>query len=219
MKLEVGKFYKAANGTKVGPMYKRGCGQWSGSGLKAASAFTSGFSEFNQIYNDDGSVYNMRDGEEQHLLISEWSDEVTFKVGDKVRRIKGSSLDRPAGMHVGGYEGVIAAFGNDECGETIIFEDGTEGFSDQYQLVKSAPVATTSPVTTETITRNSVVPGVYGRLEVKAVNQEQGFVTVCLNNQSLKGGDGQYLNADELDALADNARLIANAMRNPEVVG
>lgn len=213
LKLEVGKFYKAANGTKVGPMEV-----WEHFTENATGLPLYHTGEGNDHYwCEDGKNGEPSTGRKPEFnLISEWSDEVTFKVGDKVRRIKGSSLNRLGNKHVGGYEGVIAAFGNEGYGETIIFEDGSEGFSNRYQLVKSAPTVN-GPITTQTITRNSVVPGVYGRLGIVTVGPEIELKFANRNGEYVHGSISSFT-LDELTELHTNIGLIINAMRNPEVV-
>ncbi|MGR9056043.1 hypothetical protein ACU8NH_09055 [Rhizobium leguminosarum] len=95
--IEAGKFYKTRDGRKVGPMDLHWDGIFDGDG--ATITLPDGSKSNNpQRYNDDGSVYEMRSGEENDALIAEWVDEpvvatiandnaapAKFKVGDRVR--------------------------------------------------------------------------------------------------------------------------------------
>lgn len=206
MRLEVGKFYKAANGTKVGPMRKRkDDGKWLGDGLDTinAAGVKTGHP---QVYNDDGSVLFMKSSERDHVLLEEWSDEVTFKVGDKVRVVTEHSGQLTFGKiyEVHSLNGPYTR---------VICDDGVrDGFvAGTFELVRA------SPVTTQTITRNSVVPGVYGRLSVRTAGVDA--MLQLAGRDGVAEGPTHVLTIDELTELHTNIGLIINAMRNPEVVG
>tara|TARA_R110000737_G_scaffold211001_1_gene228571 strand:+ start:609 stop:1082 length:474 start_codon:yes stop_codon:yes gene_type:complete len=76
MKIEEGKFYKTADGRRVGPMYHL-AGSHTGnefSGLGATNHESVRGSL--QVYNKDGSVYKATYTEYTDVLVSEWTEEV-----------------------------------------------------------------------------------------------------------------------------------------------
>lgn len=208
LKLEVGKFYKADNGTKVGPMEV-----WDGHKEDATgSPVYVSDSHTSHYWCEDGKNGEPRTKPNPKLnLISDWSDEVTFKVGDKVRRVSNGAAWAPIG-----YETVLT--GKDG---NLTYTDKNGGVSvnfyhDMWELVHTAAI--TSPITTETITRNRVVPGVYGRLELKGTEGNELMMRLA-SRGGVEGSSAVHvLNLDELEELHTNIGLIINAMRNPEVV-
>lgn len=119
---------------------------------------------------------------------------MTFKVGDKVRRVTGRSLNDAHGV---GFVGQILSIKGD-FSPILEFTDGSAGFADQYELVSEGPVRT------ETVTKRRIVPGVYGRLRV--------FEGVEGIAYELTGDC--YLTATELDDLAMVASQLAEALRD-----
>lgn len=71
------------------------------------------------------------------------------------------------------------------------------------------------PVRTETVTKRRIVPGVYGPVRVEVQASSEFPVRLAFVGK-LSGNDikGRGLTADELDALADTARQLAEALRD-----
>lgn len=80
MKIEEGKYYRSAEGVKVGPMFI-GCHEdgeavFDGKGHFIVTTYGDK-TNYSQRYRQNGSVYMARPGEESHRLVSEWQDDTT----------------------------------------------------------------------------------------------------------------------------------------------
>ncbi|UYE95831.1 hypothetical protein KNLIENLN_00018 [Sinorhizobium phage NV1.1.1] len=62
------------------------------------------------------------------------------KVGDRVRRVKGSSMSTEHGSHEAGFVGIIADI-DDDYGKVFVFENGHRGYANQYEPLPVAAEA------------------------------------------------------------------------------
>ena len=155
MKLEVGKYYKSRDGQKVGPMHS-----------------ISNHDE--TIYADvNGAVrgFYVNSGErifEGYVggIIAEWIDEsdigtlrdLNVQVGDVVKWLVGSTpVEYTIGLILG-----------DRYYECDDYEDELSN-SAAWRIISRA--SQPSPVITETVTTQRIVPGVYGRVSIAGSSQ------------------------------------------------
>lgn len=146
MKLEVGKFYKARDGRKVGP-------------LRASDEMHDRPFEFDGIlYRHDGTYHFYRDKRGSDL-ISEWPTEtgtlaeLNVKPGDVVEN-----------QH--GYQYTISI---NEDGKYCDVDDMAEldPEPDYWRIISRADQAEASPVRTVTRTSVEIVPGEYGLVVIE----------------------------------------------------
>lgn len=72
----------------------------------------------------------------------------------------------------------------------------------------------TGPVRTETVTKRRIVPGVYGRLEVRGRDDDCVTLLLASRGGKIDKGFAHILNATELDDLAMVASQLAEALRD-----
>ena len=103
------------------------------------------------------------------------SNYTEFKVGDRVRRVKGYNDGSP-----NGHEAVISKieelnFRDEDCGSLwATFEDETSGYLKYFELVTQSYK---SPVVEKTV--KTIVPGVYGIVGVSGVDAKYVYLTGC----------------------------------------
>lgn len=122
-----------------------------------------------------------------------------FKIGDRVRNVSDRGV---AGVPIGFEAEVLEIDANGD----LKFQDAQDYRRvrpyEDYELVQPE-----GPVRTETVRK--IVPGVYGRV---TVGDRYGKGVWFEVSEGLDGG--LVLTADELDALADTARQLAEALRD-----
>lgn len=106
LQLEEGKFYRSAAGIKVGPMRRTSGGRFKGAGHVLCDRDGVSIGNYPQIYTVDGSVHDIRKGEEDHHLVAEWVDEPVVNTPEmeafgELPDIKATILDQ-AGKIVNG---------------------------------------------------------------------------------------------------------------------
>ena len=134
---------------------------------------------------------------------------MTFKVGDRVRRISGSNSTTPLG-----FEGVIREVRHPNDDPEYRFDDGAWGYDATLGEVRWELVSPVGPVRTVTRTVTEVVAGSYGRVRVgRVVN-----IPDCTNPDvppavvvSLAMDDAEY-SASELKAAAAVLLELAGAL-------
>ena len=154
MQIEIGKYYKTRDGQKVGPMRRT-------VHPHANMRFTD--DEVNH-WTENGTEYNtMPSGRD---LISEWVDEsdigtlrdLNVQVGDVVKWLVGSTpVEYTIGLILG-----------DRYYECDDYEDELSN-SAAWRIISRA--SQPSPVITETVTTQRIVPGVYGRVSIAGSSQ------------------------------------------------
>lgn len=157
VKIELGKFYKARDGRKIGPIEKGE--QWTPQeGQPWPFAFGDNHFDRNgySCFGGDG-LNNRRDDD----LIEEWKEEVMepkFKVGDRVANVRG---DTATIMEISSSEGVKVKW---DCVEGFAWVMNSFLPESTFELITPKPK---SPVVERNVTVKEIVPGVYGRVEVK----------------------------------------------------
>lgn len=119
LKIENGKYYRSAGAVKVGPMsYNAGSRTYRGPGIYCMrNNMQRG--DLCQVYYPDGSVFDMRPGEEDDHLVAEWTEEpkmqtgttaqLDLQIGDRIKSYATAS----GGLVTDGAEYVIVRREND----------------------------------------------------------------------------------------------------------
>lgn len=192
MKLEVGKYYKDANGEKRGPMRESTKGRFD-------------FYRSAYYFDDRGRSI---DGDDPDL-ISEWIEtppetgtlrDLNVKPGDVVEW----SLDNDDKTHtIVRVEGSTVYLFENEDAHKYVFDWPIESSYGTWRMVSSAKQ---SPVITETVTTQRIVPGVYGNVRVYDETCESG--NICLK----VGSDGYHWTVAELTAAIETLTAIRDAL-------
>ena len=79
MRIEVGKYYRTADGRKIGPM-RRVPTEW---GYRSSFEWTAGERSINSLWTSDGSDSDWQSRQSGNDLVSEWPDEPTGPVRER----------------------------------------------------------------------------------------------------------------------------------------
>ena len=168
MKIESGKYYKSRDGQKVGPMYS------FSNHAKSGVLYADVNGAARAFYIDGGKrkfMGNVGD------LIAEWIDdpvtgtlrELNVHVGDVIKLVSGSQ-DGWADGNCYTIKPDGRVLNNDGSGQywgNISDQDDDLGI--KFRIISRA--SSPSPVITETVTTQRIVPGVYGRVSIAGSSQ------------------------------------------------
>lgn len=197
MKLEVGKYYKTREGRKVGPMYS-----FSNHAEASRVLYADVDDVTRAFYIDSGKrrfMGNVGD------LIAEWIDEpvtgtlreLNVQIGDVVQRVN---------IDYGIVQYTIGLILGDRYYESDDYENELLT-SEVWRIISRA--STPSPVITETVTTQRIVPGGYGRVSVAGTSQS----SVELEFVGEYGPTGRSrLNSAELTAAITTLTQIRDAL-------
>jgi len=129
---------------------------------------------------------------------------MTFKKGDMVRRVRNGNEHCPVGAVV-----EVKALENDRLWYDGQMNGAVWGAPENFELV--LPL-----VTVETRTVHSINSGLHGRLRVARSQADKSKIFVAINPESRAAPEGIFVpvNADELDALSEQFKALAEALRN-----
>lgn len=137
-----------------------------------------------------GKYYRTRDGRKAGPLVGpDWSG--LFR-DDSIKQ----RTDTPNAPQWWEQDGSVSDEREGEEGDTLVAE-WSEG-----------------PVRTETVTTRRIVPGVYGRLEVRGWDDDCVTLLLASRGGAIERGFVHLLNATELDELAMVASQLAEALRD-----
>lgn len=192
MKLEVDKYYRTRDGQKVGPMRRT---------LHPHSNMRFTDDEVNH-WTENGTEYNTMPSDLD--LFAEWIDEpvtgtlreLNVQIGDVVMMCDDHEEEKMT--VISGPESRSVFVDHYEIGDGLFHEN-----SEDWRIISRATQP--SPVITETVTTQRIVPGVYGRVKISDSITDSSDVCVQFVN-------GIAFSREELTAVITTLTAIREAL-------